>query len=350
MRWGRCRHAGRAGRWLALLPLLAAGCGGETAPRTGTVVARVEATPDSVLIGEPVRVRYEVRAPLDHKVAFPPQPAVDSLWSWTEWRVGRTANSASGVHHELLGGGLAFRTGRVPLPSLRYRVTAPDGTTQDGEFPALAVAVGSVLPPGDPRPDIRPPQLPVQAPWWSRVPWVWIAVALAGAALAWWLWRRRPRRVARVEAVAAVRAPARPPHLVAFEALEALRAERLPEKGRFYEHQSRLSEILRRFIEARFDTPLPGYTSRELCLHLAWRGLDAAAVDRLSRVLRTADMTKFARTDPCLEEAHRLETEAEALIQAWVPSRAGEGGPEGAAAGEAPVAATAPRTGTREGR
>ena len=105
------------------LAWLGAGCGGPAPPREGTVVARVAATPDSVLIGEPVRVRFEVRAPLGQTVHFAPRPADDSLWTWQSWSLGRPANSTAGVHHELLATALAFRTGRLALPRTPYRVT-----------------------------------------------------------------------------------------------------------------------------------------------------------------------------------------------------------------------------------
>lgn len=338
-RGGRRRGGLRAGAlWVGAVLVAAAGCERAEPPREGPVVARVEALPDSVRIGEPVRLRFEVRAPLGHAVRFAPQPPDDSTWTWQSWSLGRPATSGSGVHHELLATALAFRTGRLAVPRAPYRVTAPDGRVSQGEFPALTVAVGSVLPADDPRPDIRREKPPLSAPWWTRVPWVWIAAGLAVAALAWWLWRRRPRRVRGEAGPVAAAVAARPAHLVALEALAALAAERLPERGHWYEHQSRLSEILRRFVEARFTTPLPGHTSRELCLHLAWRGLDAAAVERLSGLLRTADLAKFARHEPSVETAHALEREAEHLVRAWAEepqTAAASGPPPEAAAGSA---------------
>lgn len=311
------------------------GCGGIEVPRQGAIVARVTARPDTTLIGEPVTVRYEVRAPRDHAVAFGARPADDSLWTWQGWRVGRAARSTAGVHHELLGKALPFRAGRLDLPRVVYRVTAPDGGLQQGEFPALAVAVGSVLTAEEPKPDIRPEKPVVNAPWWTRVPWLWLAVGAAVLLLAWWAWRKRPRGAAVRRAAPVAVTPLRAAHLVALEALAALCAERLPEGGQWYEHQTRLSHILRRFVESRFGTPLPGYTTRELCLHLAWRGLDAPAVERLSALLQAADLAKFARREPTVESAHALEAEAERLVQAWADPVASAG----AAAASAPAQA-----------
>jgi hypothetical protein len=319
-RRGRARGAGLA---LGAAVALGAGCRGLEAPTQGAVVARVAGQPESVLIGEPVRLRYEVRAPRGHAVAFGARPSDDSSWTWQEWRLGRSARSTAGVHHELLASALPFRTGRQPLPRVLYRVTPPGGMARQAEFPALAVAVGSVLPPDDPRPDIRPERGVVDAPWWTRAPWLWLAAAALVGLLAWWAWRKRPRRAVRPVAVRTPHVAARPAHAVALEALAALRAERLPESGRWYEHQTRLSEILRRFVEARFQTPLPGYTTRELCLHLAWRGLDAGAVERLGALLAAADLAKFARREPSVEVAHRLEDEAEGLLATWAEAAAG---------------------------
>jgi hypothetical protein len=309
------------------------------APRTGAVLRRVYVAPDTARIGEPVRVTFEVRTPAGHTVAFGGRPADDSLWTWQRWAAVPAEETAQGVRHRLRAEGLPFRTGKVSLPAPAFRLRPPGGKTTAGAFGRTSVLVRSVLPANDPRPDIHELKPPLGPPWWARVPWWLIGVALAAAALIWW-WRRRRRPTpAQQQAAAAAAAAALvPAHSEALAALDALVAERLPEQGRWYEHQSRLTEIVRRFLERRFGSPQPGYTTRELCLHLAWRGVGTAEVERLRALLRVADLAKFARSDPGVETAHRHESETRALVLAWADAgSAAAASDTGAAAGAAPA-------------
>lgn len=304
------------------------------APATGRVLRRVYVAPDTARIGEPVRVTFEVRTPARHTVAFGARPADDSLWTWRQWGATASQETAEGVRHRLRAVGLPFRTGSVALPVPRFRLQRPGGRALSGAFFKTSVFVRSVLPPADPRPEIRGLKPPLDPPWWARVPWWALGAAVALGALVWWWRRRRRARGAPERAGSAAAAAAVPAHLEALAALDALVAERLAEQGRWYEHQSRLTEIVRRFLERRFGSPQPGYTTRELCLHLAWRGVAGGEVERLRTLLRVADLAKFARTDPGTETARRHESEARALIVAWIPD-------EGGAAGGDPLATPA---------
>jgi hypothetical protein len=316
---------------------------GPEPPMEGPVVARVEARPDTTRIGRPVNLVFEVRTPAEARVAFAPQPTDDSLWTWQRWELGRTARSSEGVHHRLEAVALPFRTGELIVPTPAYTVTREDGEAVLGAFPKLTVSVQSVLPAEDPTPDIRGLKPPLTVPWWMRMPWWVIGLALVLMAAGLWLWKRWPRKKTR-DAVRAVAAePAEPAHLEALAALDRLADEKLPQRGLWYEHQGRLSEIARRFLERRFGSPRESLTTRELCLHLVWRGLPGAEIERLRTLLRVADLAKFARTDPGVERLEKMAEEARALVLAWAEPEASETEAQAEA-----VAEPQPRWETRE--
>src|SRR5262249_46017098 len=132
------------------------------------------------------------------------------------------------------------------------RVRAPGEELHDVAGDTRHVVVTSVLGDADETADIRDIAGPESVPRDLR-PWY-----LAGAALAallalalGWRWLRRRRR-----AVAAALSP-RPPHEIAVDALRALRARRLPEAGEFKEFYSALSDIVRRYLEDRFQVRAP---------------------------------------------------------------------------------------------
>ena len=309
-------------------------------PREGPVVARVQATPDTTRIGGEVRFLFEVRTAAEVKVAFGPRPRNDSLWSWRSWELGRTKTTSQGVYHTIEAVAQPFRTGDLVIPAPRYTVTPAGGQATGGRFPILTLRVESVLPGDEAVPDIRGLKPLLTTPWWMRFPWWLVVVAAALAGVAVWLWRRRPTGVSRIAPRSVPLAAAIPAHVEAIEALNALVAENLPQKGLWYPHQSRLSQILRRFLERRFSTSHTGLTTRELCLHLAWRGLPGITVDRVRSLLRIADLAKFARSDPGVERSRQLEEDARSVILEWAETR-----PETA---PGPPAAVAPET--AEGR
>jgi hypothetical protein len=298
-----------------LLALVAMGTAPK-APRTGPVTARVTASPDTARIGKPVKVVYEVTTPLGARVQFPGQPANDSTWTWNAWKVEKDMDTPQGVRHRVTAVALPFRTGSLALPAPAFRAQKAGEPAQSANFPTLTLPVVSVLQPGSP-PDIHGLKPVFQPPWWMTFPWWIVVLALALIGLVIWLVRRR-KPVERKAAVAKGPAvPAIPAHAEALAALDALARERLPEQGRWIEHQTRLAAILRRFLERRFGTPEPGYTTRELILHLVWSGLTGGDVERLKALLRVADLAKFARSEPTVDAAKRQETEARNLILAW---------------------------------
>jgi LPXTG-motif cell wall-anchored protein len=133
--------------------------------------------------------------------------------------------------------------------------------------------------------DIKP-VLDIAGHW----PWVWIAVGAAAlllAALGWWLWRRRKRP----EKPAAAGAPALPPDAEALAALEALCAQTGMAPRKFY---FRLSAILRRYIERRYEIPAAEMTSEELLPRMDRLQLDRRLTEAFKAFCRETDPIKFA--------------------------------------------------------
>jgi hypothetical protein len=327
MRWPARAGALAAIALLALAPAAAPMGRAPRAPAERPVTLRFGVSPDTARIGEPVRVAYEVWTPAGAEVRLAPKPPDDSLFTWSGWTVAKPQETAAGVRHRLVGTALPFRAGDLPLPRLTASVRrAGAGAATSVRFGAHLLRVASVLPAGADTLDIRGPKGVIDPPWWARVPWWAIAAVVAALAtlfFAWRWWRKRrrsPAAPARGDGVVASTVPA---HEEALAALAALVLERLPEAGRLLEHQTRLVAIVRRFLERRFGSPQPGYTTRELCLHLVWRGVPERGVERLRALLRIADLAKFARTPPDVETAHRHEAEARALIEAWTEPAAG---------------------------
>ena len=135
--------------------------------------------------------------------------------------------------------------------------------------------------------------------------WDYLMIAgiiLLAALLLWFGWRWYRGRRGREEAVEEPPAPEIPPAVIALSDLSALRGQRLWQEGRHKEYQSRLTDILRTYVERRFNVPAMEHPTSEIMPDVAMIGLPTEMVDRFEHVLQTADRTKFARYTPTAEE------------------------------------------------
>ncbi len=190
--------------------------------------------------------------------------------------------------------------------------------------------------------DIRGP-LAVALSWWRYLLYALLLAAAASVLLRYA--RRRGRARAAGEFPAA---PRRPAHELALEALAALERLDLPGRGEVKEHCSRLSEILRTYLEGRFQFLALEQTTDEIRL-----GLDAADLGAAGGALRAEalalldgwDLVKFAKMPLSPERSREQLAQARAWIEATRPPPPAVGppaAPPAEAAGAVPMEAAAP--------
>jgi len=89
------------------------------------------------------------------------------------------------------------------------------------------------------------------------------------------------------------------PHELALQEIEKLRVKKLWQAGKVKEYHSELTEILRKYIEDRFQVPALEQTSAEIVDSLMNNaGCPHQALDKLGSLLILADMVKFAKVQP----------------------------------------------------
>lgn len=150
-------------------------------------------------------------------------------------------------------------------------------------------------------------------------------LALLGAVLlaAGWLYRRRRRRVSR-EAIAPP-----PPHVAALTELEALSDLRGIDGRRFY---FRLSAVLRRYLQARFDIPAPEMTTEELLSALDHPGIGRELAAALRRLFLDAAPVTYAGLPASIDRMRQdLDFAKEAVRQTTPAPEAASGAGKGAA-------------------
>ncbi|MDE2028242.1 MAG: hypothetical protein KGK03_07500 [Candidatus Omnitrophica bacterium] len=148
--------------------------------------------------------------------------------------------------------------------------------------------------------DIRDVKPPVGLPdfWWL----LWVALGLIAAAALIYLFRRYSKK--NNQALLVTPVPELSAWEKAYQQLEALRRENLPDKGVFKEFFTRVADIVRQYMENRFDIRAPHMSTEEFLYFLKVSGhLNESQKNALKEFLNSCDMVKFAKYDPTLKEA-----------------------------------------------
>lgn len=191
----------------------------------------------------------------------------------------------------------SFDTGTYRIPPFYAEVTEGDSVLRyfsDDSFMEFL------------RPDITPPDStdvifdivpPRGAPVTFAEILPWLVIAAIAAVVLYFLARFLPRNPLR--RFVRPPAPPEPAHVIALRELQGLLEEELWQKGEIKDYYSRLSDILRRYIDNRYSISSPELTTDETV-----RMLQKAAVttrDQMSLVrelLSLSDMVKFAKFEP----------------------------------------------------
>ncbi|MCX5789261.1 MAG: hypothetical protein NTX64_12255 [Elusimicrobia bacterium] len=202
----------------------------------------------------------------------------------------------------------AFELGVVTVPALHWTLAADDGTKQTLDSPPVKFESVGPAGAGKEGSDIRDIRPPLRAPWW-----LWGGpLALLAAAAAAWHWRRRKTAAAGAAPQAVDK---RLPHERALDELNLLYNSQVPAK----EFYSRLTDILRIYFEARFSVAATVLTTHDLMRGLREAELDRPVLLRCREVFDHADLVKFARWIPNLNEVGRDWSEAEHIVRETAP-------------------------------
>jgi hypothetical protein len=96
-----------------------------------------------------------------------------------------------------------------------------------------------------------------------------------------------------------------PPHVVAIMELDRLRSEKLWKLGKNKQYYTELSEILRKYIERRFQINALEMTSEEILILFKRDKTTQSVYQNLRQILQLSDLVKFAKIEP-LESENEL--------------------------------------------
>ncbi len=200
-----------------------------------------------------------------------------------------------------------YDTGRFVIPPypVAYFTSDTSKKYQIIEAPAIEIYVKSLLTGDEEKElkDIKPPlSIPVNYWFWASM----AAVALLLVVIGWLgyrLWKKKQ------EQGYLFKPPPPPPpaHEVALNALQELYASDLLEKQEFKRFYSRLSDIMRQYVEGRYAVKAMEEITNEILSDLA-RVLDERdQLEALEEILTLADLVKFAKYIPDSKETEKVK-------------------------------------------
>ncbi|MEO8636280.1 MAG: hypothetical protein ABI587_13490 [Gemmatimonadales bacterium] len=207
-----------------------------------------------------------------------------------------------------------YRVGEQPVPilGLLYRAS-PGGAPDTLLGPSLRMVIASLAPEGNPQLKDIKPLISLVGPAWG--PLAGLLVLMVAAA--YWLWRRGGGR--RMRIVEPVNLP-RGPFATALARLDALSASLNGSTNGVAPFYADVADVLRDCLLAAGAIPHPGLTTPELSRALP--SVLAAGNGRVGceRLLREADLVKFARIRPDRPAAIEHLGRARELLQGWEAS------------------------------
>lgn len=112
----------------------------------------------------------------------------------------------------------------------------------------------------------------------------------------------------------ASRMPLIPPHIKAIDSLHELEAKKLWQNGKYKDYYSILTDILRTYAQERW-----GILAMEMTSHEIIDALKNNHGERIKELLITADLAKFAKYSPSLDECIDAMTTATAYVELTKP-------------------------------
>jgi hypothetical protein len=93
-----------------------------------------------------------------------------------------------------------------------------------------------------------------------------------------------------------------PPHIVALRELDKIRGEKLWQNGKEKLYYTGITDTLRGYIEARYGVGAMEMTSSEIMESLKGKDIEERRYSELDGLFRTADLVKFAKYVPQVDE------------------------------------------------
>ncbi len=135
---------------------------------------------------------------------------------------------------------------------------------------------------------------------WLKDNWWWMVAILVLGIGIFFLIKYLKNRKTKEEPEEIV--PDIPIHVIALEKLEKVKSDKLWQEGKIKVYHSHISEILREYIENRYQVNALEETTSEIMHGLRLQNISSELMNKLTQTLTLADLVKFAKEQPLPNE------------------------------------------------
>lgn len=144
---------------------------------------------------------------------------------------------------------------------------------------------------------------------WLRDNWIWVLIGLIIIGLIvgviYYLWKR-PKG----QPIIQITKPSVPIHIIAINKLQELRGKKLWQHDEVKQYHSELTDIMREYLEKRYNVKTQETTTDEILWALKQRDITDEYRTILQRLLVMADLVKFAKEKPTPADNERSMDDA----------------------------------------
>lgn len=208
----------------------------------------------------------------------------------------------------------SFDSGFWAIPPFQFLIAGRPFATEPLLLEVRSMELDSAAAFRDIKDIIEPP---FSVLFWAQENWIPIVAGMVLLALALYLILRKPK-VRKPER--AVKQPEVSVHQRITAALLKLKEQKLWQQGMHKQYQSQLTDLLREYIEERYEVPALERTTDELLNELRVGPLAQEQQILLGNMLRAADLVKFAKAIPSAEENEAMMAQALRFVEATAGS------------------------------
>ncbi len=281
------------------------------------VTVKATADTNAILMGQQFTVNLQIAFPSAIKVQWPVfNDSLGSLQVVERGKVDTLSNAAIVQLYQKIKV-TGFDSGQQVIPPFDFSYRKPaDTTNYIASTIPLNILINTL--PVDTTKEFKDIKGPITVPYTFAdfVPYI-IAVVLL-VLLIWlvvyYLKKSRQKTIVPEKYV-----PKTPAHEIALSELVKLREEKLWQQGNIKEYHTRLTDIVRAYIERRYKINALEFTTDELLNSIAIRQLDSDNFSKLKFLLEVADLVKFAKALPLPGEHEQCLTHAFEFVNATKP-------------------------------
>ena len=272
----------------------------------GPLTAHVRISKSKITIADTFQLELEADIDPNYDVNMPKVDGMLQNFGIVDWKnPGDKLDPNNNVVHTYQYRLEPFLSGTFQIPAFIFEfhdVNKPQENQYKLTTEPVDIEVTSLL--GDQRANLQISDIAgvVDIPKQPSYLWVWIlsglVFACGGTGTLIYFKRRHVKELVRIF---------KPAHEIAYDRLRALVKQNLIEEGKIKEFYEGISDILRHYIEHRFDLRAPERTTEEFLSEIQYStALSMPDKERLGEFLEHCDMVKFAKYDPTNEQIQKM--------------------------------------------